>query len=273
MSSTGQTGREGMMLANKTEIRIVENIEALSLAADEILLHRVTETLRTKEFFAIALSGGSTPRSLLALLATDASFRANMPWDKIHFFWGDERHVPPDHPESNYRMANETMLSKVPVPAVNIHRIRAEEDDASKTAEEYEEELLTFFKLEAGQLPRFDCVLLGMGPDGHTASLFPGTAAVHERERLVVANWVEKFKTYRITLTAHVLNNADTIIFLISGKDKAVALQSVLEGRKQPEHLPAQLIRPKHGNLLWLVDQAAAGKLTSDSGNIARDQE
>jgi 6-phosphogluconolactonase len=213
--------------------------------------------------FAIALSGGSTPRGLHALLANDPTVRDRLPWQYMHFFWGDERHVPPDHPQSNYRMAYDTLLSLAPVTAKNIHRVQSEEPDAALAAEKYEQELRTFFDLEAGQLPRFGCILLGMGPDGHTASLFPGTAALHEAKRLVVANWVDKFKTYRITLTVPVLNHADLVVVLVSGAEKAEALKEVLQGDYRPDRFPAQLIRPENGKLLWIVDRAAASLLTN----------
>jgi 6-phosphogluconolactonase len=195
---------------------------------------------------------------MFAILANDAALRNRMPWDRVHFFWGDERHVPPDHTDSNYRMTNEAMLSRVPIPPENIHRIRAENPDAGKAAEEYEQELRGFFKFETEQLPPFDCVFLGMGSDGHTASLFPGTKALHERERLVVSNWVDKLQSYRITMTTPVLNNADIVIFLVSGEEKAEPLRVVLEGEKQTDLFPSQLIEPTHGKLLWFVDQAAA---------------
>ena len=207
----------------------------------------------------MALSGGSTPKKMFAVLANDAALRNRMPWGRVHFFWGDERHVPPDHTDSNFRMTNEVMLSRVPVPPENIHRIRAENPDAGKAAEDYEQELREFFKLGTEQLPPFDCVFLGMGLDGHTASLFPGTKALQERKRLVVPNWVDKFQSYRITLTPPVLNNADLVIFLVSGEEKAQPLRTVLDGQKQPDRLPSQLIEPTHGKLLWLVDRAAAG--------------
>ena len=209
----------------------------------------------------MALSGGSTPKKMFAMLANDAALRNRMPWCRVHFFWGDERHVPPDHTDSNFRMTNEVMLSRVPVPPENIHRIRAENPDAGKAAEDYEQELREFFMLGPEQLPPFDCVFLGMGTDGHTASLFPGTKALQERKRLVVPNWVDKFQSYRITLTTPVLNNADLVIFLVSGEEKAQPLRTVLEGQKQPDRLPSQLIEPTHGKLLWLVDRAAAGLL------------
>jgi len=245
---------------NNREIQIVENGEAVSRAAAELMVSLVVKRLKSKKSFAVALSGGSTPKNMFALLANDAELRNRMLWDKVHFFWSDERHVPPDHTDSNYRMANEAMLSKVPVPPGNIHRIRAENPDAGKAAEEYEQELRRFFKLGTEQLPPFDCVFLGMGSDGHTASLFPGTKALHEGKRLVVSNWVDKFQSYRITLTTPVLNNADLVIFLVSGEEKAEPLRVVLEGQKQPELYPSQLIEPTHGKLLWLVDRAAAGQ-------------
>jgi 6-phosphogluconolactonase len=157
-------------------------------------------------------------------------------------------------------MTNEAMLARVPVPPENVHRIRAENPDAGKAAEEYEQELRRFFNLGPEQLPPFDCVYLGMGPDGHTASLFPGTKALHERKRLVVSNWVAKFQSYRITLTTPVFNNADLVIFLVSGEEKAEPLRIVLEGQPQPELYPSQLIEPTHGKLIWLVDPAAAGQ-------------
>ena len=227
-------------------------------AADEI--QRMAG--RPAKPFTIALSGGSTPSGLHALLANDPAVRDRLPWHHLHFFWGDERHVPPDHPQSNYRMAYDTLLSIAPVPAENIHRVPAEEPDAAVAAEKYEQELRAFFELEAGQLPRFDCILLGMGPDGHTASLFPATEALHETKRLVTANWVEKFKAYRITLTVPVLNRADLVIFLVSGADKAEALKAVLQGDYRPELFPAQLIQPGPEKLLWIVDRAAARYLT-----------
>ena len=249
------------MQTRNREIQIVENAEAVSRTAAEIMVGLAQEKLKSKESFAVALSGGSTPKNMFVILANDAALREQMPWDRVHFFWGDERHVPPDHADSNYRMANEAMLSKVPVPSENIHRIRAENPDAGMAAEDYEHELRIFFELEVEQLPVFDCVFLGMGPDGHTASLFPGTKALHERERLVVSNWVDKFEFFRITLTAPVLNNADVIIFLVSGEEKAEPLQAVLEAEKQTDRFPSQLIEPTHGKMLWLVDRAAAIKL------------
>src|SRR5579863_9825227 len=166
-------------------------------------MRSANEAVAARGRFTIALSGGSTPKSLFNLLATNA--RTTLPWDRMFFFWGDERHVPPTDPDSNYKMADQTMLSKIPVAAGNVFRMAAENPDAADAAEAYEKTLQDFFALPPGQFPRFDLILLGMGPDGHTASLFPGTAGLQEKSRLVIANWVEKFKTSRITLTLPVL--------------------------------------------------------------------
>lgn len=254
------------MRRDRPDIQIVANAEELSRVAAEEFLRLAGEAIRAKGVFAVALSGGSTPKRLYLLLASDSkpSLRTRLPWDKIHFFWGDERHVPSDHPESNYRMAHEAMLSRVPLPAENVHRIQTENPDAHKAAEQYEQTLREFFRLAQEQLPRFDLVLLGMGPDGHTASLFPGTDAVREQKRLVAAPWVEKLKTFRVTLTPPVLNNAAHIIFFVTGADKAKTLQEVLQGNYQPDLYPSQVIRPTAGRLLWLVDEAAASHLQLD---------
>ena len=219
--------------------------------------------------FTVALSGGSTPRAMFSLLA-QAPFADTVPWDSIYFFWGDERCVPPDHADSNYRMARETLLSKVPVPAENVFRIPAERADPAGAADEYAATLINFFASGAqpqgtaplAGVPRFDLIFLGMGPDGHTASLFPGTAALHVTDKVVVANYVEKFNAHRITLTAPTINNARNVTFVVAGPDKAEALREVLEGPYQPESYPSQLIRPQHGSLLWMVDEAAAARLT-----------
>jgi 6-phosphogluconolactonase len=242
----------------KPETRIVTSAEALYQAAATEFVYRAREAVEAKGLFTVVLSGGSTPKGFYSLLANDTTFRNQVPWDRIHFFWGDERPVPPDHGDSNYRMANEAMLSRVPVSPTHIHRIKGENPDAGKAADEYEQVLRDFFGVLPGQFPRFDVVFLGLGSDAHTASLFPCTKALREQKRLVVSNWVGKLYTERITLTVPVLNHAACIIFLVSGDEKALPLKAVLEGRYEPEQLPAQLIHPKHGELLWLVDQAAA---------------
>jgi 6-phosphogluconolactonase len=243
-----------------TEVRILTTPQELFAAAADEVLHSATEAVTQRGRYTIALSGGSTPRSLYTLLATNA--RSAMPWDRTFFFWGDERHVSPADAESNYRMVEESMLSKAPVPAGNVFRVAAENPDATAAADAYEKTLKSFFALEAGQLPRFDLILLGLGPDGHTASLFPGTAALREESRLVVANWVEKFKTSRITFTLPVLNAARCVAFLVSGTDKAPALHAVLETDAPGEQYPSKLVHPTDGKLIWMIDRAAASELS-----------
>jgi 6-phosphogluconolactonase len=252
------------MVSKNPKIQTVADVEAMSKAAAETIVEHLSELLQTRDVYSIALSGGSTPRRLYELLANDAKLQEQIPWDRVHFFWGDERHVPPSHPDSNYRMANTALLSKVPIPSKNIHRIRAEDSDADKAAADYEQEIRRFFKIDAGQLPRFNCVLLGMGSDGHTASLFPGTSALEETKRLAVANWIEKFQSYRFTLTVSVINNADRIIFLASGEEKADTLKAVLEDDIKSNCYPAQRIQPSDGMLIWFLDQSAAGRLAHD---------
>lgn len=250
-----------------TKVEVFPNAAALNNEAAEQIARRAQEAVRRNGHCSIVLSGGSTPRALYSLLATE--YGEQIPWAACHFFWGDERSVPPDHPESNYRMAMEAILSRVPVPAENINRVRAEDPDAQRAAEQYADEIRAFFGTVSGQFPSFDIVLLGLGPDGHTASLFPGTAALQEKEKLVVTNWVEKFGAFRITMSAPLLNHAACVLFLVQGAEKAEAVCSVLHGAYQPEKHPAQLIRPANGQLLWMVDEAA-GKLCRVGGDLVR---
>jgi 6-phosphogluconolactonase len=245
---------------SSAEIRILTTPQELFGAAAEEVVRLADSAVAERGRFTIALSGGSTPRSLFNLLATNA--RTTLPWDRMFFFWSDERHVPPTDPDSNYRMANEAMLSKVPVPPGNVFRVPAENADAAAAANEYESTLRKFFKLEPGQFPQFDLILLGMGPDGHTASLFPGTAGLQEKSRLVIANWVEKLKTHRLTFTLPLLNAARAVAFLVSGTDKAPVLRSVLEEKVPGEQYPAKLVQPANGRLIWFLDRAAASRLS-----------
>jgi 6-phosphogluconolactonase len=204
--------------------------------------------------FTVALSGGSTPKAMFQILA-EKPFADSLPWPSIYFFWGDERCVSPDHAESNYRMANETLLSKVPVPRENIFRIPAEDEDHERAAAIYSETLQTFF---AEERPDFDLVFLGMGADGHTASLFPGTTALCADGGVAAANSVDKLQSWRITLTADAINKARNAIFLVAGADKAPALKEVIKGARNSKQYPSQLIKPSHGALLWMIDEAAA---------------
>ena len=248
---------------SSVEIRTLTTPQELFGAAAEEVVHAANEAVATRGRFTIALSGGSTPKNLFNLLATNA--RNVLPWDRMFFFFGDERHVLPTDPESNYRMADESLLSKVPVPPGNVFRIAAENPDAASAAEAYQKTLQKFFALQPGQFPVFDLILLGMGPDGHTASLFPNTAGLQEKSRLVIANWVEKFKTSRITLTLPVLNAARCVTFLVSGTDKAPALHAVLDSDAPGEQYPSKLVQPTDGKLIWLIDRAAASELSTRS--------
>ena len=200
--------------------------------------------------FTMALSGGSTPKALFALLVDQP-----IDWAHVHVFWGDERCVPPDHADSNYRMAHEALLSKVALPAQNVHRMRGEIDPA-QAARAYEAELRHIFG--SIEWPRFDLILLGLGTDAHTASLFPNTSAIHEATHWVVGHFVEKLQTHRLTLTPPVINHAKQIIFLVAGTDKAAALRSVFEGPRDVDQFPAQVIEPLTGRVTWLIDEAAA---------------
>ena len=232
-------------------VEILATPADLATAAATLFVAKSSEAVAARGLFTVALSGGSTPKLLYQLLAD--SFREQVPWPSIHFFWTDERHVPPDDPESNYRMANEAMLSRVPVSEHNVHRIRSENPNAAEAAEGYEQTVLRFVP---GTPPRFDLILLGLGTDGHTASLFPGSEVLHETKRLVAAPWVEKLQSYRITMTLPLINNAASVIFLVSGADKAEIVRDVLDG---PKRYPAQEVLI-NGELLWLLDRSAASK-------------
>jgi 6-phosphogluconolactonase len=232
-------------MSGTREIRIFPDVPAIAAAAADEFVRLASAT--------VALAGGNTPRVLYEMLAA----RHDIAWDKIQFFFGDERHVPPDHPDSNYRMAEEAMLAHVPVPEANVHRIKTENPDAASAAAEYCAELQRVFHLTGSELPRFDLVLLGMGPDGHTASLFPGTDVLNERAALVAAPWVPKMHSFRVTMTLPVLNNAANVVFMAGGLEKASVLKMVLEEQSDPP-FPSQLVRPADGRLLWMVDSAAA---------------
>ena len=219
-------------------IRVFENSRELARSAAEHLAALAPLT--------VALSGGSTPKILYQVLAEE--FREQIPWSRTHFFWSDERHVPPDHPDSNYRMAYEALLSRVPVPESNVHRVHSENPSAQEAANEYEKIIV----------PRLDLILLGLGTDGHTASIFPGSEVLHETKRLVAAPWVEKLNAYRITMTLPLLNNGASIVFLVSGAEKAEIVKEVLEG---PKKYPAQFVQPTGGELIWMLDRDAAAGL------------
>lgn len=246
-------------MSNRPTILVFGTPEQVAMAAAERFVEQAQKSINDHKIFSVALSGGNTPRLMYELLAQEA-FKARVDWSMVHTFFGDERMVPPDHPDSNYRLTREALLSHVPIPQDNVHPIKGI-GDAVTNARVYEKELRTFFA--GSEWPRFDSVLLGLGKDGHTASLFPGTLALSERRAWVVANWIEDFRTYRITLTVPAINSAADVDFLVTSADKSQALAAVLEGPSHPEHLPAQLIKPESGSVTWLVDRQAASKLSS----------
>ena len=240
------------------ELRVFPGPAEVAAAAAAEVLARGGEAVAARGAFALALSGGSTPRALYALLADPRGpFAARMPWKRTQVFFGDERHVPPDHPDSNFRMARRALLAHVPVPAENVHRIRGELPDADGAAAAYEREL----RAALGEPPALDLVLLGLGEDGHTASLFPGSPALEERERWVAAPWVERLGTRRITLTLPALESARQVLFLVTGAAKSAALRRALGEPAGAEPVPASRVRPGSGRVLWLADRAAAASL------------
>lgn len=239
------------------DVTILPDPVALANAAADEFAVLAALAIRQTGRFTVALSGGSTPKALHTALVE--RYAAQVDWSRVHLFWGDERSVPPEDPQSNFGMARDTLLNFLTIPEANIHRMRGE-GDPSRAAEEYEEMLLAFFDGP----PHFDLVLLGMGDDGHTASLFPSTTAIWEpSDRYVVANFVDKLDTWRITLTAGAINAAECVMFLVAGETKASRLKEVLYGEHRPNDLPSQLIRPTRGRLRWLVDRAAMGEVAS----------
>jgi 6-phosphogluconolactonase len=243
-------------------IRTFADAEAVSRAGAEEFVRCAGEAVADRGQFTVALSGGNTPQRLYQLLAEDP-FRSQVRWERVQVFWGDERSVPPDHRDSNYRMAREALLTRVPIPPDHVHRMEAERPDRDAAARAYQEAIARVFGVRPdGDPPAFDLVLLGMGPDAHTASLFPHTAALNEDTRWVVVNHVPKFATDRLTLTAPVINRAREVLFLVAGPDKAGPLREVLEGPPDPQRLPSQLVRPAEGTLFWFVDRQAAAQLT-----------
>lgn len=249
--------------ATQKEIRILKDSAAIAKRAAEEFVKLAQSAVSRSGSFTVALSGGSTPKLLYSLLSTDLALRATLPWDKMQLFFGDERHVGPDDDQSNFKMASESMIKKSALKPEQVHRMKGEYPDVDRAAKEYEQDLRAHFRLKDAELPRFDLVLAGMGDEGHTLSLFPGTKALHAEGRTVVRNWVGKLYTERITLTAPAANNAEMILFLVAGKEKALALKAVLEGPYEPEQLPAQLLQPTNGKLLWLVDEAAGNNLAN----------
>ena len=241
------------------------NKAEMAMASARLFAAKVERAVATRGVARVAISGGSTPQATFKLLADPAGpFAGTVPWDKLQIFWVDERCVGPDDPESNYGVARELLLSKVGIPAANVFRMEGELPP-EEAAARYESTLRNVMKLEGAESPAFDLLTLGMGPDGHTASLFPRTQAIDELGRLVVANHIPQKDAWRITLTWPVINQATEVVFEVEGAGKTDVLAEVLTGRRDPERLPSQLIRPSNGKLLFLLDEAAAAKLPAAS--------
>jgi 6-phosphogluconolactonase len=234
-------------------IKIFQDPDSLAKGAALLFIQSFEEAVRERGFFSVVLSGGATPLKLYGLLASN-EYRGAVQWGLAHFFWGDERCVPPDSLESNFNSANQSLLSKVDIPPENIHRIKSELPPMA-AAKSAEDELVSFFRVEPGAPPPFDLVLLGLGSDGHTLSLFPGTEALDEEKMLVAANRVPKLDAWRVTLTLRAVQGAKRAVFLVSGEEKAVAMKDVLEGKD----LPAARVRAKE--LLWYADSEATALL------------
>lgn len=244
------------------EVRVYQNAGQVNRALAERFVSISSRAVAARGRFIVSLAGGNTPRGAYELLTT-AEYTALIDWQNANVFWDDERCVPPESLESNARAVREALLSHVPVPVNQVHRIRGEIDPV-QSAEEYDKTLRDFFRnrMQSGK-PRFDLVLLGMGADGHTASLFPGAESLHEEKQWVVAHQIKTLNTWRITLTPVALNAASNVIFLVMGADKADTVKRVLEGDQTPDELPAQIIKPENGNVLWLLDEHAASKLVT----------
>ena len=246
------------------ELKVFNDPEEVARAAAQDFVEQCRHAVAQSNGFAVALSGGSTPKRLYELLADPREpFREQINWKKTFFLFTDERHVPPHHPQSNYRMAYEAMFSRA--PKTTVIRISGEKPVAEEAAQEYEDALVELYGVE---LPDIDLILLGLGEDGHTASLFPGSWALEEKERLVVAPWVEKLNAYRITLTLPVLNNGRSVVFLVTGSSKATILRDI---NKSQNLYPAQAISPTNGAVSWLVDKAAARLCSSNNSSNALD--
>ncbi len=240
-----------------SNLHVFANNQVFVQGSADFVAEAAANAIADRGRFVMALSCGGTPRPIYARLA-GAGYRERIDWSRVHIFFGDERCVPPDDERSNCRMAREALLDHVALPAENIHRIRGEEDPA-REALRYEQDLARLYRTTA--FPAFDLILLGMGDNGHTASLFPGTAALRETRRWVVPQYVEVMQTWRVTFTAPLINAARQVAFLVEGAGKAQMLWNVLKGPYQPDVWPSQLIQPVTGDLHWLVDAAAAGKI------------
>jgi len=260
-----------MVSINNNELNIAPDSNSLYRAIADDFVQRVNEHVKKNDIFHVALSGGNTPKNLFTLLAQEP-YKSSIPWDKIYFFFGDERYVPEDQPDSNYFMSHQYLFSKVDVPRVHIFQVPTEYIDPNKAAEDYAATMRDIFKLKKDETPKFDLVYLGLGTNAHTASLMPGTDLVKAYEKsadgghkgqITAADWIEELNMYRITFTPPIINNSTCIAFLLEGEDKAEPIWQILEGPHDPVTYPAQLIKGQHGKIRWFLDKPAAAKLTT----------
>ncbi len=239
-------------------VAVYPDSDALSHEAARYIVRLASQSIVTHGRFTLALSGGSTPKALYSLLGSEP-YRSQIDWSLVEIFWSDERCVPPDSEDSNYRMAQEVLLSKIAISPAQVHRMPGEQPDREAAAQSYAQEILRTFGTNG--IPSFDLLQLGMGPDGHTASLFPHQASIHEQQRLLIhVSNTPKPPPDRLTFTPPLLNAAHNILFLVTGSDKADALHAVLEGTYQPDQYPSQVVRPPNGGVIWMLDSAAAAK-------------
>ena len=240
-----------------SETKIFDTKTELNRFAAEKFVEIGKNAVSEKGRFTVALAGGSTPKGLYQLLTTK-EFADKIDWTKVYFFFGDERNVPHDSDESNYKMARENLFNSLEIRENKIFRWQTNLDNAEKIAENYNKTIKNFFDLNENEFPHFDLILLGMGDDGHTASLFPATKALDETEEIAARNWVEKFDTFRLTFTFPTINNAANIMFLVTGEKKAEILSEILNSKNNEKNLPSQNVKPTNGKLFWLIDSDAA---------------
>ncbi len=246
----------------RNTVKVFANIDEISKFAADKFFALSKKAIKKDGRFTVALAGGTTPKALYELLTTD-QYKSKIDWENVYFFLSDERDVSPMSERSNYKMINESLITKLPIPTTNVFRWHTEIINAPEVAESYERSLFNFFKLSKGKFPNFDLILLGMGDDGHTASLFPFTDALFVDDKLAISNYIEKLDRKRLTFTYPTINNASNIIFLVSGENKSKTLKTVLEDTINIEKFPAQNISLNKGKVLWLVDKDAAKDLSS----------
>jgi len=242
------------MQTDKLEILHFQSKEEFSFECASRIMQCAQRCVREKGRFTFALSGGKTPESVYEMLA--GKFQDDFPWNQTFFFFGDERMVPADHPDSNYKMVSDHLFSRIKIHPANIYRFQTESNDPKRAAIDYENKIKIFFGLKTGQFPSFDLILLGVGPDGHTASLFPNSAALSEHKHLVVSNYVNQLKSSRLTMTVPVFNHAKNLYFLVSSKNKKEVIEKVIRTARADSQLPATLIRLTSGQVTWFVNES-----------------